>query len=87
MRLVILTQDERSVLPEAIDYFLRRLDQDVEVVGAVIFSASPFGKSESVATKAQKVLSIFGLRFAIQYSLAAATQIFFGRGSVRRVFF
>ena len=42
MRLVILTQDERSVLPEAIDYLLRRLDPDVEVVGAVIFSASPF---------------------------------------------
>lgn len=86
MRLVILTQDERSVLPEAIDYLLRRFDSDVEVVGAVIFSASPFGKSESVATKVYKVLSIFGLKFALQYSLAAAAQIFFGRGSVERVF-
>lgn len=86
MRLVILTQDERSVLPEAIDYLLRRLDQDVEVVGAVIFSASPFGKSESLATKAHKVLSIFGLRFALQYSLTAAAQIFFGLGSVKHVF-
>lgn len=86
MRLVILTQDERSVLPEAIDYLLRRLDPDVEVVGAVIFSASPFGRAESAAVKAQKVLSIFGLRFALQYSLAAAAQIFFGRGSVKRVF-
>ena len=85
MRLVILTQDERSVLPEAIDYLLRRLDQDVEVVGAVIFSASPFGKSESVLTKVKKVVSIFGLRFAIQYSLASAAQIFFGRGSVKHV--
>jgi len=86
MRLIILTQDERSVLPGAIDYLLRRLDKDVEVVGAVIFSASPFGKSESVITKTQKVLSIFGLRFAIQYSLVAAAQIVFGHGSVRRVF-
>jgi len=86
MRLVILTQDERSVLPDAIDYLLRRFDSDVEVVGAVIFSASPFGKSESVATKARKVLSIFGLRFAIQYSSAAVAQLFFGRGSVKRVF-
>ena len=86
MRLVILTQDERSILPEAVDSLLRRLDPDVEVVGAVIFSASPFGKSESVVTKAKKVLSIFGLRFALQYSLAAAAQIFFGRGSVKRAF-
>ena len=86
MRLIILTQDERSILPEAIDYLLRRLGRDVDVVGAVIFSASPFGKSESVATKVQKVLSIFGLRFAIQYALAAVAQVLFGRGSVRRVF-
>ena len=39
-----------------------------------------------MATKVYKVLSIFGLRFALQYSLAAAAQIFFGRGSVQRVF-
>ena len=86
LRVVILTQDERSILPDAVDYLLRRLGHDIEIVGAVVFSASPFGKSESVATKVQKVLSIFGLRFAIQYSFVAAGQIFFGRGSVRRVF-
>ena len=46
LRVIVLTQDERSILPEAIDYLLRRLDPDVEVVGAVIFSASTFGKSD-----------------------------------------
>ena len=85
MKIVILTQDERSILPDAIDYLLRRLGPDIEVVGGVIFSASPFGKAEGVIAKATKVVSIFGLKFAVQYSVAVALQVLFGRGSVRRV--
>lgn len=67
MRLLILTQNEKSVLPKYIGKFLSELPSEVEVVGAVIFPGSPFGKKESAISKVLKVYEIFGLGFFLFY--------------------
>ena len=68
MRIVIITQNEPFYLSKNIDTLLKRLPDDHIVVGAVVTSASPFGKKENFFEKAVKTKKVFGLSFFIYYS-------------------
>ncbi len=69
MRIIIITQNEPFYLSENLDTLLKRLPKEHIVVGAVVTSASPFGKKENFLQKALKTKKVFGLRFFLYYSL------------------
>lgn len=56
-------------LPKAIDHLLRRFDSSFEILGAVVFEASPFGGRMSFFKKVKKALNTFGLNFVFRYGL------------------
>lgn len=68
MRIVILTQDDPFYLAENLDFLLKNLPKETEVVATVLFDVSPFGKRESFLDKARKSLDIFGWSFFLYYS-------------------
>lgn len=68
MRLVILTQDDPFFLGRNIDYLLKKLPEDCQVVSTVLFEVSPFGKKEGFMDKAKKTQKIFGWKFFLYYS-------------------
>lgn len=66
----IITQEDPFFLAEAIDYFFSRLPKDqIEIVVAVVFPGSPFGKQLSFMGKALHCISVFGLSFFIHYGV------------------
>ena len=69
MRILIITQNEPFYLSKNIDTFFKKLPKEHIVVGAVVTSASPFGKKENFLQKALKTKKVFGLRFFLYYSL------------------
>lgn len=69
MRIVLLTQDEPFYLAKNIDYLAKNLPDHSEIVGAVLFDVSPFGKKESFIQKAKNTISVFGINFFMYYSL------------------
>jgi methionyl-tRNA formyltransferase len=85
MRVLILTQNERIVLPKYIGYFLKNIPQEVEIVGAVIFPASPFGKKESELEKILKVFKVFGLGFFLNYGWKFFISILTNRSVVNEI--
>ena len=68
MKILIITQNEPFYLKDNLSYLLNQLQNNIEIVGCVVTSASPFGKKESFIKKSLKTLRIFGLRFFIYYS-------------------
>ena len=79
MRLLLLTQNESLMLAPAVNLFVRRLPLHVDVVGAVVFEASPFGKKKSFIQKVVATVKIFGLEFFFRYGLAIAWNELSGR--------
>lgn len=69
MKVFIVTQDEPFYLPEAVDYLLSNLPSGVEIVGAYILEASPFGKKKSFWERAHDTARIFGLWFFLFYGI------------------
>ena len=69
MNIVLITQNEYMYLPQTIDYFLRRVPEDCNIVAAVVFDASPYGKKMSAVKKAVSAIKIFGLVFFIRYGI------------------
>ena len=69
MKIVVITQNEPFYLSKNLNALLKRLPQKHEVVGAVVTSASPFGKKENFFEKALKTKKVFGLSFFLYYSL------------------
>jgi methionyl-tRNA formyltransferase len=67
LKVFIVTQDEPFYLAEAVGYLLDTLPAGVEVVGAYILEASPFGKKKSFLERARDTASIFGLPFFAFY--------------------
>lgn len=67
MRIVIITQDEPFYLAKYIDYFLKKLPTDHNVVGCVLLQHSPHGKKKSFFKKIIETLYIFGFRFFLYY--------------------
>ncbi len=83
-RIVIITQDDVFFLPDALDYLLRRIGCNFEVVACVLFSVSPFGKRETFFHKSLKTYRIFGIKFFVYVSFKYVFAKFFRR-SVRQV--
>lgn len=69
MRIIIITQNEPFYLSENLNTLLKRLSKEHIVVGAVVTSASPFGKKENFLQKALKTKKVFGLRFFLYYAI------------------
>lgn len=68
MRVILITQDEPFYLKDCLPKLFDELSCDVEVIGAIVLSPSPFGKRESLFQKAIRTLRIFGLKFFLYYS-------------------
>ena len=84
MRVVLITQNDRFYLPEAIDYLVALLDNAVKIEAAVCLDQSPFGERKSFLRKSYDTLSIFGLRFFIHYGSRFVWKKFFRKDSVIR---
>ena len=67
MRIVFITQDEPFFLAESFEYLLTVLPSGATAAGAVLLSASPFGKKEAVRQKLYKSYRIFGAAFVGHY--------------------
>lgn len=78
MKIFIITQNEPLFVKDALDYMLRRLPDDVEVVGAVVFGSSPFGAKKTFFQKVKSTLSVFGPRFFVRYGFLFGWNKFFG---------
>ena len=85
VRIVIFTQNEATFLVPALDYFLRRVNNNCKILGAVVFDASPFGKKQSFIQKALIIIEIFGLEFVARYGLSTIWSKKFGR-DVKKIF-
>lgn len=77
-RVVILTQNETMFLAPALDYFLRRVNVSCEILGAVVFGASTFGKKQGLIQKLISTIAIFGLEFIARYGLSTVWAKIFG---------
>lgn len=84
-RIVILTQNETMFLVPALDYFLRRANTNCEILGAVVFDASPFGKKQNLIQKIIATIGIFGLEFVVRYGFSASWAKLFGH-DVKQIF-
>ena len=84
-RIVILTQNETMFLAPALDYFLRRVNTNCEILGAVVFEASPFGKKQNFIQKMFATIGIFGLEFVARYGVSTIWAKIFGR-DVKQIF-
>ncbi len=82
MRIVIITQNEPFYLSENLEYLIGILPSHSKIVGCVVTSASPYGKSESFYQKAKKTAEIFGLNFFLRYALRFLCRKLSGRGSI-----
>lgn len=67
LRVVFLTQNDVFYLPEAFRYLLDKFPAHSKIVGAVVFSVSPFGKRESFVDKMLRTFRIFGAGFFFRY--------------------
>lgn len=74
MRIVLLTQDEPFYLAKNIDYLAKNMPGHSQIVAAVLFDVSPFGKKESFVEKAKKTLQVFGAKFFLHYAFKYIAQ-------------
>ena len=85
MRIVILTQDDPFYLGKNIDFLVKNMPKEAEIVGTVLFDVSPFGKRESFFDKMKKTFDVFGFKFFAYYSFKFLKSKFYGATSVARV--
>jgi methionyl-tRNA formyltransferase len=69
MKIVIITQDEPFYLAKNLSYLINTLPRNVEIVGCIVSDVSPFGKKESILTKAKMTFEVFGWSFFVRYSV------------------
>lgn len=84
MRIFIITQNETLFIKDAIEYFIRRLPDEIEIVGAVVFESSPFGSKKSFLEKVRSTISVFGLKFFIRYGFLFVWSVFF-KSSIAKI--
>ncbi|MDB4610554.1 formyltransferase family protein [Akkermansiaceae bacterium] len=85
MRIVIITQNEPFYLAKNLSYFVNSLPNTVEIVGCIVSDVSPFGKKESILTKAKKTFEVFGWSFFLRYSVRFLLSKINPRAKVLRV--
>ena len=69
MRLLIITQDDPFYLSESLKNLINLTPKKHLIVGCVVNSVSPFGKSEGFIEKAFRTYKIFGVKFFLYYSM------------------
>ena len=69
MRVALITQDDPFFLAENIDYLIRQLPQDAELVACILFEVSAFGKKTSFVKQALETKAIFGTKFFLRYGM------------------
>jgi methionyl-tRNA formyltransferase len=69
LRIVLVTQDDRVYLPDALRYLISRLPDAATITGAVILPVSPFGKKSRFLMRAADIAKIFGIRFFMRYAV------------------
>lgn len=69
MRIIIITQNEPFYLKSNIEYLIKILPSEAELVGCVVSDASPFGKKETFIKKVIKTYNIFGFNFFVHYTV------------------
>ena len=69
MRIVLITQNDPFFLSDNIRYLLERKPAYANIVAAVVFATSPFGKKIGKVQKFAETVKIFGFRFALYYGL------------------
>ncbi len=67
-KVIIITQDDPFYLPGLLPEFLNDLSEKVDIVGAVILKASPFGVKKSFCAKIVSTFKIFGFKFFAFYT-------------------
>lgn len=85
MKIILLTQNDPFYLGKNINYLLEKLPSHFQVVGCVVFDASPFGKRESFLDKAKKTFDIFGAVFFARYAMQFVLSKFRPKWQVKRV--
>jgi methionyl-tRNA formyltransferase len=85
MRITILTQSDPFYLAENIDYLVKNLPSDSQIVSTVILDVTPFGKRETFLQKALKTVNIFGYSFFLNYGFKFLTGKINSNKSVKRV--
>ncbi len=85
MRIVILTQDDPFYLGKNIDFLVKNMPKDAEIVGTVLFEVSPFGKRETFFQKIKKTFDVFGLSFFLYYSFKFLKSKLSAENSVAKV--
>lgn len=68
MRIVLITQNDPFFLKENIDYLLSKMPGHSQVVGCIVFDASPFGKKLSPIQKVANTIKVFGTKFLMYYA-------------------
>jgi len=85
MKIVLLTQPDPFYLAHNIKYLLEKMPGHSQVVSAILFDVSPFGKKESFLGKMKETYRIFGLRFFINYGFKYVLSRFNPAKSVKRI--
>ena len=69
MRVLLITQNEPFYLAQALEQFLREFPEGCQLVGCIVMSPSPMGKSEPLWKRAKKTWGTFGTTFFLHYAL------------------
>lgn len=85
MKLTILTQSDPFYLASNINYLINHIPHHSEIVSAVVFDASPFGKKEFFTDKIKRTYRIFGLKFFLYYGFNYALNKINPSKNVKRV--
>jgi methionyl-tRNA formyltransferase len=68
MNIILVTQDSPFYLAESIDHLLRNMPSHSKISGAVVLSASPFGRKETAFGKMLHTYRTFGWAFFTRYA-------------------
>jgi len=79
MKILIVTPNEPFYLAKNIDYLLKNINKEDEVVGCVLLSPSPHGQRLNFLEKAYKTFSIFGVTFFTYYSIKYVLALLFSK--------
>lgn len=69
MRVLLITQNEPFYLGRALQQFLKEFPEGCQLVGCIVMSPSPMGKSEPLWKRARKTWATFGTAFFLHYSV------------------
>jgi len=67
MNVLIITQDEPFYLGQHFDTLFQKMPSWATILGVILLSPSPFGKSGSFINRIKKTYSTFGIRFFLRY--------------------